>query len=1274
MTLIRLNAPRAMSHRHLRLNPLPGRHLGEDELERMQAYADARLAPLLAGARPGILRGLQVDLPPRRPAAPVGEGCVVRPGLALSGAGALVGLFSAARATWNQLLQQWMREHGTAQAAGVYYLVLRRGIGLIDADLGIDPCRRAEQDPRRDTRIETLGSLALRRLALSQSVAASLAPARVQNQVAALNADASFLAGLEGAVPLALLAVSRRVPQPVDALPPDADASGFQVDWVSQSAGRYLSRADSGYQVLFAQVQEAFGAAIDAALSAEPNVAAPAADAVPDPDALQAAQVAQALEDGLRLDFLPAAGVLPTPLLQGAETPSPRLRWLPRQIGVDMVALPEASVGALIDRHLPRPVIDLRRPTGVRLRLLLAVNERDYRPDLLDIPAIDRRLVDDLYRYHMRAHDIWLQWRGAYDLLYYLPPDELMTGPERRALDLPRPADPPGAPAGFYQRLVDLARDALPLVDGAPAPPYGQFDGAAPTAPRFYLDWLVNGAAPAPRPPRESGLVLQYRVAQVEMGALDNQLRALRARLEKTRDYLLLQRQQLDAQTVSLTALGGGVAGDGSGLQVARWLPFTELKRPLASATPPAVEALRSPGPRGDAASQAPETQRTSRIGLGASFSPPAFMQATPRTSQPVARDFAVGSAALKGVTASSLVARSRSSSVEINLQRDRLDRLAAIPKQTLSQPAIEGRANNFGVLEHIQAEVKEYEAAYRGMRDLIATLAGLFDKVEAEALRTDLEAFGVPLSPNALASDQRERRYPLGRGDLSRLRLLRDRLADGGTEADAAARSRLNGIIDLYGQFLGDRQLTEDALAEDAETDAQRRYEALFQAGRILTHQIAYMEDRYNRLEDELEAGLRDRLRLEGVLDKLAARIVTARQQLDAIDARRAERLGDYGVAQGLSREDWERVYRKHLERSRILTTGIRGLYYLPVRETPLSKPLADPLALRYATAGDPVPGCDWNAEVQLPESLEGFFDTVLEVPMSDWRLLAPMVPKLPIQRVPEWMDLRRSRFTSYAARGLSRGPSAGRLAPLSRSTDMLFRSWASEVPRADAASASVYLAESARVLAVKDLVSSGSGALQREAQGLRERLQQCLQCLVERLEGSAPSLRFEWAQLAEDDRLDVERPETWPGLERAEAADFNAMRTLTELLAWWFRQLRDDASAAGRGALRHMVRAVVIESAQGDPNEILRGRVALPPKRLAVGEPLRLELNRIAAAGTRLQIMDDVQRVVGLLAVTDTDAQGTIAEVLRVDDARARVNTRFTVVATRATQHLTV
>ena len=239
MTLIRLNAPQPMSPRLERLRLIPGRHLGEDELERMQAYTDARLEHLLAGARPGILRGLEVDLPPARPGAPVGEGCVVRPGLAVNGGGTVVGLFYESRATWDALIGDWLRENRGDDAEGVYYLVLRRGRGLIDADIGLDPCRRAEPDPRRDTRIEMLGTLALRRLALNPTAAAALTPQRVQNQVAALHVDGAFLEALEGAVPLALLAVAARAPAAED-VPP------FQVAWVSQTAGRYLAIAGRG--------------------------------------------------------------------------------------------------------------------------------------------------------------------------------------------------------------------------------------------------------------------------------------------------------------------------------------------------------------------------------------------------------------------------------------------------------------------------------------------------------------------------------------------------------------------------------------------------------------------------------------------------------------------------------------------------------------------------------------------------------------------------------------------------------------------------------------------------------------------------------------------------------------------------------------------------------------------------------------------------------------------------------------------------------------------
>ncbi|MFY9973102.1 MAG: hypothetical protein WAK53_02500, partial [Chromatiaceae bacterium] len=502
----------------------------------------------------------------------------MRPGLAVAADGRPVGLFYEIRATWQALVDAWLRESRAVDAAGVYYLILRRGTGLVDADIGIDPCRRAETDPLRDTRLETLGTLALRALALAPEVISTLTPTRIANRVAALNADGAFLAHLGQAVPLALLAVSRREPPPEG-----AGEFAYRIDWVSQAAGRYLSVPDSGYQVLLAQVQEAFR---DALAEAESMAGAPES-------------LTGRLEQALGLDYLPAAGVLPSILLRDPDGQGPSIPWLPAHLGVDMVPVPEESVPEIIERHLPRRPVSLATATGERLRLLLAVNEPDYRPGLLDFPEIDAALTTDLYRYHIRAYEAWVDWRREFDGLYGLLGTDLLTADQVRALALPEPKAPPEIPGDFYARLVTDALRTLPG-DGERGPaPYGLYSTCPPAPPTFYTDWAVQPVPPCeegpPQPPplpmpADDGLVIRYRLTQLEMEGLDSRIRVLRARVEKTRDYLLLQRQQLDSQTVSLAALGGGVAGDGSGLQVARWLPFTQLKLAAQQGTP-ATEA-----------------------------------------------------------------------------------------------------------------------------------------------------------------------------------------------------------------------------------------------------------------------------------------------------------------------------------------------------------------------------------------------------------------------------------------------------------------------------------------------------------------------------------------------------------------------------------------------------------------------------------------------------------------------------------------------------------
>ncbi len=78
-------------------------------------------------------------------------------------------------------------------------------------------------------------------------------------------------------------------------------------------------------------------------------------------------------------------------------------------------------------------------------------------------------------------------------------------------------------------------------------------------------------------------------------------------------------------------------------------------------------------------------------------------------------------------------------------------------------------------------------------------------------------------------------------------------------------------------------------------------------------------------------------------------------------------------------------------------------------------------------------------------------------------------------------------------------------------------------------------------------------------------------------------------------------------------------------------------------------MLRATIIQSALGDPTEILQGQVQVPPRRLALGEPLRLKLNRAARPGTVLQLMSPRQEVVALLNVDDDDEKGRPRHLFR-------------------------
>lgn len=1215
------------SHSDLeRLHLFAGRHLGEQEFDRLQAYMDRRVAPLLTALNPGIINGLNVRV------SPVGtdEGFTLGPGLAIAGNGQTLGLYYPLRQTWNSLIQAYIEETQALNAAGVFYLTLRRTEAYIDADPSIDPCQRAEFDPTRDAQRVLVGTIGLTRLAFDPAVVATSNREQVENWVAANNVDGQFIGAMTNAVPLGVLAVENT----------GTDTEGlptYGVAWFSEAAGRYSAISDSGYHVLLQQVNHAFRRQLLAADDRPASVS-----------------IQDYLRDNLTLDFLPAAGELPRELITDIASTSPGIHWLPQHLAIDMVAVPEEAVGELIERHLPRRVVDLRQPAGDRLRLLLALNERDYAPDLLDFPQTDARLEQDSYRYFQRAYKLWLEWIGQFQRLYFVVDDDVLEPADLVGLDLPEPIESPQLPQDFYTQIIDESLTELGVQAGTT--PFFPYTNGRPAFPQFYRAWgVVSGSGstenilpPPPVEPQTDGYVIQYAIAQNDLEAIDNQVRAVRSRLEKTRDYLLLQRQQLDNQTVSLAALAGGVAGDGSGLQVARWLPFTQLKAQKLEADPP-VDPPVDPPPTDPPPTDSGTGTTAANTLLYANIVPNYMSYVSNTAATQAASQQSLSSASRTNNLMAGLgsnfgaVAESAKfsnnliyastlrksptvySALQFNLNNNRLDKIAEAPKQALTRPAFEAKEFRFGVLEHVRPEIQEYKKALRGMRELITTLTDLFDKADANSLRSTLDGIGVPKPIDEL-------------------------------------------------------ELTPSAATEEeVDLASARIYEALFQASQILTKQIAFVEGRYNRIEAQLEGRLRARINKEAQIEKLSALIARATQTLENIDKRRIEFLGDYGVTQRLVDADWLDVFHRNQERTRVLTSAVQGVYFVRERQTSLTMPLADPLSLRHGTSSDIVPGCDWETDPELPEELEDFFDAILEVPMQDWaplKDLKPMIP--PPVRLDYIQQLRLARFknktskrrnVSFLASTSPRPIKASLYNVRLQSQSLLSQLATYQFPQA-VLSAKQRRREVAKVMSLEDLQAGAKGLLQRQAQQLSLRLEQAIYCLLEKLNELPPSLRLQWAQLAEDDRLQVDHVERWPGLERAEKDDFNATRTIAELVAWCWRQLQTDASSAGRGALRNMLRATIIQSALGDPAEILQGQVQVPPRRLALGEPLRLKLNRAARPGTVLQLMNPRQEVVALLNVDDDDDKGTVAQITRVTKSSVQISTRYTVVASRLTQ----
>lgn len=514
-----------------RLNPFAGRAIGEDEFDRLQAWGDARIAAL-EGALPaaGIVSGLGCRLERQG-----GEQVIrVEPGIGIgSGVGLgrgreLYQLNHALAHAWTALRDAYRSRPDSPDAplSGLYLVVLNAEFLHLDVNPDQAPCRRDELDRLRDARIA-------RGLVLGLAGVDPALWAIDEVEQAPLTAANRFLGGL--------LLEPLRMPAYAGVALGLIGVRDDALLWLDAAAGALPALEHPVHIQLRAHLHQAFEQVLTAGLRAGDT-----ADA-----ALQSFSPA----------YLPAAAELPTFLLNNPAgvNPLPRLGWFPSSAALELQVLPESSLPVILGANLNRAATAFGELAGDRYRIGLVLADSDYRDGLLALPRLDAELPDLLRRQGMLARNAAADSQDAWDAL--------AAGFNQSAnADVKVPPRPIAAehPA---QVLNDLgAKDWLARQANA--------DLEAP----YSANWPTAGNdLPAAKPvtddtPEETpaGLLAQAATEADEQSRLDELLSDLEALLELFETEKKQQLSLVDTVAIDLSQVAGGIAGDGSGLGIAR--------------------------------------------------------------------------------------------------------------------------------------------------------------------------------------------------------------------------------------------------------------------------------------------------------------------------------------------------------------------------------------------------------------------------------------------------------------------------------------------------------------------------------------------------------------------------------------------------------------------------------------------------------------------------------------------------------------------------------
>lgn len=521
-----------------RLNFFPDRPLGDDEFDRMQAWSDARMASLESSLRfPGILDGLECRLHEYSQENAQGvledkQVIQVFPGSGLGRNRELYALTYPIEQEWTALAQRFQSDPETPNAAlsGLYLVVLDDAFLHMDVMPDQEPCRRDELDRLRDARIQRGLVVTLARVESSLWNIDEIE----QEPVIAAN---RFLGGL--------LEAPHKLPEYDGVSVALVGVRDDKLLWLSLSAAAFGAEEAPYHR----QLREHFHTSIEMQIM----------------DGLENGQLPLNAMQALQFAWLPAAAELPAFLLENpaSVSPLPDLKWFPPGADEALQVISESSLPVIMGSNLERAPTGFNAVVGDSYRIGLVVSDDDYRNDLLQLPELEKEVVELLHRNGRESENSTVDSQSVWDSLAVgFNPDE---HPE--IASIPERPDTPVSAESILEKLGEIAWEAKTA-------------NASLTAP-YSTNWpLAPSDLPAVKtvPVVEEGLLARLVQEIEEQERLSEMLADIDELIEMIDQEKKQQRGLVDTLTIDLARLAGGIPGDGSGLKIASAARAIDLK------------------------------------------------------------------------------------------------------------------------------------------------------------------------------------------------------------------------------------------------------------------------------------------------------------------------------------------------------------------------------------------------------------------------------------------------------------------------------------------------------------------------------------------------------------------------------------------------------------------------------------------------------------------------------------------------------------------------